>query len=525
MKDSWRILSIVAAIAVAASAVFLTFETPAGHVLPPGSGALIAGTPTPDGGREKVTIDSLSDSTKELVDKIIAQLMSQGLTPGVELSVQKDGKTIYEAGYGTIASSGPQAKVVPGSDTRFQIDSLTKTFTAITILRLVEQGKIDLDQPIGKYLPGLPNLSWNAIPVRSYLGMITGIPDHSETTGTFHEAIATVAAEQTSYGTGLDFEPGSKYEYSDTNYFILGELVNAVIPHQRFMPFTKANVLEPLGMTDTGFIPFGTGDLWPTPYNNCNLATPAANCVAVLPRKWNAGFTGGGFVSTMSDLEKYAIGLYHRAILSEKSYKEMWKPTKLTSGRNKNKPVNFGLGWENLAFDSNKDLLQVGKNGGGWGWGSQLTLFPQRGGSVILLRNSNPGGNLFQATIDIQFAVAHPHLKPAITAGAEPNTCGGTLVVQGSGFLPNEQVSITVKHAPGFNSPQNLGVLGKSGPLGNVTIHIPYSLNPASGLPGCAFSSTATTSVTIIATGEISGETSTEFYLRNCGIAWGACAA
>lgn len=523
MKHSWKITWIVAGVAVTFWVGFLTLQWQACIALEPGSAALVSGAPAPGESEENVTINSLSDSTKQLVDTIITQLMAQGLTPGVELSIQKNGKTVYEVGYGAIAKSGPQSKVPPGPNTRFQIDSLTKTFTAMAVLRLVEKGKIDLDHPIIEYYPFLPNAQWAAIPVRSYLGMITGIPPNSATTGSYQAAIASVALLSTPYGVGLDFEPGSQYEYSDTNYFILGELVNAVSPSHRFMVFTRVNVLEPLVMSDTGLMPFGTGDLWATPYNNCDVANPS-NCVAVEPRKWNSGYSGGGFVSTMSDLEKFAIGLYHRDVLTPESYKDMWTQTKLTTGPNKHKKVVFGLGWD-VTPDSDGNPVRVSKTGGGWGWGSQLTLWPQAGYSVVLLRNSNGAGNLGQANIDIQFAVSHPHLNPAITVNANPNTCGGTLEVSGYGFLPGEQVSITVKKAPGFKSPQNLGILGKAGNAGNVTINIPYTLNPASGLPGCAFSSTATALVSISATGEISGEASAEFYLRNCAIFWGACPA
>jgi hypothetical protein len=197
----------------------------------------------------------------------------------------------------------------------------------------------------------------------------------------------------------------------------------------------------------------------------------------------------------------------------------------LTSGPNINQSVNFGLGWEDIARDSKGNLLRVSKNGGGWGWGSQLTLFPQTGYSVILLRNSSPAGNLTQAGIDIEFAVSHPGVKPAITVNGATNTCGGTLQVFGSEFLPREHVSITVKNAPGFKSPQQPALPGIADDSGNVTFQIPYSLSPFSGLPGCAFGSTATVSVTMTATGEISGEASTEISLRNCAITWGACPA
>ena len=284
------------------------------------------------------------------------------------------------------------------------------------------------------------------------------------------------------------------------------------------MPFTKESVLEPLKMTDTGFIPFGTGDLWPTPYDNGQ---------ATEPRKPNAGFSGGGFVSTMSDLEKYSTGLYNRSVLSSKSYKEMWTPTELTSGKNKGQSINFGLGWDDVALDSKGDVVRVSKNGGGWGWGSQLTFFPKAGYSVILLRNSDGSGSLPQAAIDIEGALTGlpSSAKPTISLNNVPNTCGGTLYVSASGFTPGEEVSITVKNAPGLPSPQKLGVSGKVGAHGKANIQIPYSLDPYSGLPGCRFGSTATALVTIIVTDQSGDTASTEIDLRNCGVIWTACAA
>jgi CubicO group peptidase (beta-lactamase class C family) len=499
------------------------FELRASKVRGADSFVLFASTSEPAADvDEKATIDTLSKSAKNEVDEIVRGLMSEGKTVGLELSIQKDGKTIYECGYGAIAKDPPGSKVLPGPNTRFQIDSLTKTFTAFAVLRLVEQGKIELGQPMIKYLPQ-PNPGWNPIPVRSYLGMITGIPDGGTTNGNYREVIASSATKTTPYGLGLDFEPGSKFQYSNTNFFILGELVTAFSPpggpQHGFMPFTRENVLEPLGMADTGFIPFGSGDLWPTPYDN-DKATD--------PRKPNAGFSGGGFVSTMSDLEKYAIGLYNRSVLSPKSYKEMWTPTVLTSGMNKGQSIKFGLGWDDVSLDAKGDVVRVSKNGGGWGWGSQLTFFPKAGYSVILLRNSNPAGNLPQAAIDIEDALTGlpSSAKPALAVNEDAtNTCGGTLYLTGTGFTPGEEVTITVKSAPGSRSPQKLGLVGKVGPRGRVRIQLPYSFDSFSSLPGCGFGSTATALVTIIATDQSGDQASTEIYLRNCGITWTACPA
>ncbi len=115
---------------------------------------------------------------------------------------------------------------------------------------------------------------------------------------------------------------------------------------------------------------------------------------------------------------------------------------------------------------------------------------------------------------------------PMISVNNVTNQCGGTLYVSGSGFTAGEQVHITVKNAPGLESPQRIGTaVGVASKQGKVTIQIPYSTNPYSGLPGCGNGTTATVVVTITATDESRHSASTEIYLRNCGITWGACPA
>jgi hypothetical protein len=116
--------------------------------------------------------------------------------------------------------------------------------------------------------------------------------------------------------------------------------------------------------------------------------------------------------------------------------------------------------------------------------------------------------------------------KPTISVNNVTNQCGGTLYVSGSGFAEGEQVHIIVRNAPGLKSPQRIGTaVGVASKQGKVSIQIPYSINPYSGLPGCGNGTTATVVVTIIATDESRHRASTEIYLRNCGITWGACSA
>lgn len=337
---------------------------------------------------QRPTVNSLTPAQKSQIDQLVAAFMQAGKTTGVELAVQKNGKTIYECGYGTISQN---SKVAPGPDTHFQIDSLTKSFTAMAILKLAEQGKLDIDQPFSKYIKSAsPN--WNSITVRQLLGMVSGIPDGGTMTGTYQQVIAKAAQKTGGYKKGLDFQPGSKYEYSNNNYFILGEIANAVSPQKNFMDYCQAEILEPLRMMETGFIDWNqTGPLW---------ATGSINGKAVKPRNPMSGFTGGGFTTTMSDLELFGAGLYNRSVLSAATYKDMWTPTVMTTGPNKGQNVVFGLGWD-IGLGPKGGLLKVSKNGGGYGWGSQLTYFPQTVITVLVLRNSSGGGAMgpFSAAI------------------------------------------------------------------------------------------------------------------------------
>jgi len=116
------------------------------------------------------------------------------------------------------------------------------------------------------------------------------------------------------------------------------------------------------------------------------------------------------------------------------------------------------------------------------------------------------------------------NLKRVIAVNNVANSCGGTLNVSGTGFFPSDHVTVSAENVPGYKASQQVvagsGVADKSG---NLTIQLPYSFNPYSGLPGCAYASGATATVTITAAGEISGKASTKGYIRNCALTWTAC--
>jgi len=295
-------------------------------------------------------------------------------------------KVVFECGFGTTLI-GSQS--VPTNTTRFQINSVTKSFTAMAVLRLAELGLISIDEPIGTYVQ-LPNTSWNKIPIRLYLGMLSGVPDGSTSSGSYEQVVQRVANQQAQFAKGLATEPGSAYLYSDPSYFILGTLLEQVSAQKDFGKFVGAEILQPLQMNNTGLIPFGSGPSWATPYLNGKPAKP---------RSPISGFSGGGFVSTLQDLEKFAIGLQQKAVLSEESYKAMWTAQQFTCGPQKGQQSPWGLGW-GVSSGTGSRPQTIAKNGGGWGWASQITYLPSKGVSVILLQNSK-GENLLGLSLKI----------------------------------------------------------------------------------------------------------------------------
>jgi len=304
------------------------------------------------------------------IDSIVNGFLSSTGTPGAIVSIQQNGATTFARGYGSI---GAQASA-PTASTSFQIDSLTKSFTALAVLRLWEQGTIaSLTDPLGKYLAKLDNPAWGTIRIDQLLAMVSGIPDSGSATLTYKECLASIAEEK------LMFPPGSQYFYSNSNFFLLGELIDAV--GGGFGPYTKANVLDVFGMPNTGLIPYADAADPATPYGNGK------------PQAWRSplcGYSGGGFASTMADLETYALGLLAGEVLKPSTYALMWTNYPLTNGTK----GPFGLGWD-VVTNPDGSLAYAGKDGGGYGWGSYVLVSPpENRGVCVLINNDAPAGEL-----------------------------------------------------------------------------------------------------------------------------------
>lgn len=194
------------------------------------------------------------DAASARVDEIVRARMQEQKIPGVSLAVIRDGKIIKATGYG-LANVELNVPVTPQSV--FHTESVGKTFTAVGVLILAEEGKVGLDDKITKYLPESP-AAWKDVTVRQLLTHTSGIPDYlGEFTGkslvdlqknySEDEVVRIIASQP------LDFQPGEQRAYSSSGYVLLGALIRHVT-RKNWADFLQERIFGPLGMTSTRVI-------------------------------------------------------------------------------------------------------------------------------------------------------------------------------------------------------------------------------------------------------------------------------
>ena len=269
----------------------------------------------------------------ELDDYITAQMNKQHI-PGLALAVVKSGHIEKSAGYG-LANVELSVPVHP--DTVFQIQSITKTFTSSGVMRLVEEGRIGLDDKITKHLDNLPE-SWKDVTVRHLLSHTSGIKDFiNEPTVDMRKDLQPEDVIESLRLLPLNFQPGEKYSYSNTGYHLLAMIIHK-ITGQYWGEFLQERILVPLEMNDTRVISLSgiitnraSGYLWEDgELRNGRFIAPTI-----------LAYAGGGLRSTVLDLAKWDAALYTEKILKRSTLDQMWAPMKLNDGSDS----SYGLGW------------------------------------------------------------------------------------------------------------------------------------------------------------------------------------
>jgi CubicO group peptidase (beta-lactamase class C family) len=282
------------------------------------------------------SVDTLDPNLAARVDRVAAQVLEQTGVPSASVAVVQHGKLVYTHAYG-LARLDPRTPATP--DMRYSIGSISKQFTAAAILLLQEEGKLSLDDTVGKYIPGLTE--GDKVTIRQILSHTSGFQDYWPEDYLMTPMRKPESAQQILDTWGkkpLDFEPGTKWQYSNTNFVIAGRIVET-ITGAPLMDLLTTRIFRPLGMHsvwNSDETKLTTADA--TPYIR-NALGP----LRVAPKEGRGWmFAAGELAMTAHDLALWDESLIAQSVLKPESYKQMFTEVKLKDG----KGTKYGLGVE-----------------------------------------------------------------------------------------------------------------------------------------------------------------------------------
>ena len=311
------------------------------------------------------------DTAKE-IDSYVRSEMSKQKIPGVSLAILQNGKISILKSYG-LANVEHNVPVKP--ETVFQSGSMGKQFTAAAVMILVQQGKISLDDNISKYFPDAP-ATWKDITVRHLLTQTSGMGDYPDEIDLRRDYSEDQYLEFFTKAP-LNFAPGTRWDYSNVGYVILGTLIRKVTG-KFYGDFLQEEIFKPLGMTSARVI--SEADIVPNRAAGYRLVNGSLKNQQWVSPSTNSTADGSLYFSIL-DLAKWDAALYTDIPLKQSSWQQIWTPAKLVDG--KQKP--YGFGW----FTDRLHNRRIMFHGGAWqGFKSFIVRFPDDKLSIIFFANS-----------------------------------------------------------------------------------------------------------------------------------------
>ncbi|HTZ54771.1 MAG TPA: serine hydrolase domain-containing protein [Candidatus Acidoferrum sp.] len=349
-------------------------------------GALVLGLGLPSA----ALADALSSGQVTKIDAIVGAAMAKQHLVGVEVAVGRNGGTLFVKGYGL----RDKAKGLPvTANTVFPTGSIGKQFTAACVMLLVQQGKVNLDSKVARYLPAVPHAS--EITVRELLNQTSGLHDYLEnkalvaalfggTWMTHHPSSYYVGLTK---GDPLAFKPGTKWQYSNTNYEILGMLV-AKVSGESYEQFVTDNIFKAQGLDSMQYL------TWSIPVGDdvTRGYTYAKGANTQLPRydmSW--GGSAGALASNASDLVKWDGAFFGGKVISATNVTVATTPPHgitmgMHSGNTQSQIASgYGFGWV-IGKDEGRTIIW--HNGGIVGARTMNATFPADGLEIVVLTNA-----------------------------------------------------------------------------------------------------------------------------------------
>ncbi|HMC22489.1 MAG TPA: serine hydrolase domain-containing protein, partial [Thermoanaerobaculia bacterium] len=320
------------------------------------------------------TSAAAQDTFTSNVDKAVNEILAKTGAPSASIAVVKDDKILYTHAYGN-ARIDPPMPATP--EMRYSIGSISKQFTAAAILMLAEEGKLSLDDRVVRWLPDLTRAG--DVTLRELLSMTSGYQDFWPQDYVMPRMLEPVTAQEILNDWArkpLDFEPGTKWQYSNTNYVIAGVIVEKVagmplldlLQRRVFGPLQMSSVfntdLSGLGANDpTRYLRYALGPLRPAPKEG---------------RGWM--FAAGELAMTPRDLALWDISLIDQAILKPASYRALETEVQLVNGVGTRYALGLGVG----ITDGRRFVSHGGEVSG---FTATNTVYPDDRAAVVVLTN------------------------------------------------------------------------------------------------------------------------------------------
>jgi len=345
-----------------------------------------------------VAQNQLAPDLASSIDKIAQQVLRDTGVPSASVAVVKNGEIAYVRAYGN-ARMDPKVPARP--QMRYSIGSISKQFTATAILMLAEEGKLSLDDPVARFLPDLTRAS--EVTVRQLLSHTSGYQDYWPQDYVPPFMLQPVTADKILdmwAKKPLDFDPGTKWQYSNTNYVIAGVIAEKA-SGMPLLEFLQKRVFAPLKMESVANIDQSRlGDTDPSGYMRYALGPPRR--APKEGRGWL--FAAGELAMPARELAKWDIGLINQALLRPASYKEMETEVRLKNGDG----TKYALGLDVSTQAGHRMLEHSGEVSG---FTSDNIVYPDDRVAVAVLTNQDA------ATAASQIA---RKISPLLLAGSNP---------------------------------------------------------------------------------------------------------
>src|SRR5688572_25627258 len=343
-------------------------------------------------------------------DSLVFTYLAESRAPSAAFAVIRGNDTLA---YGAHGLANVEAWRAPTATTIYQIGSITKQFTSAAIMKLVDQGRVKLDDDLSKYVPQFP-LQGKKVSIRQLLNHTSGIHSYTSSPAwakTWNDALSPDAIVRFVAADTFDFAPGTAYRYNNTGYVLLGMVIEKA-SGQKYANYLDAQFFKPLGLRQTSYCPSKTTDpAFALGYSKgTSGGTERAKFLDL-----SHPFSAGALCSTVGDLAKWQRALDAGKVVSPASYALMSTADSLNSGRK----INYGFGLVPGVFNGHKTISHTG---GIPGFATAATYVPDDSLSIVVYTNFDGVSpqSLVQNLLRVAYGEAPVGRGAAAAASAAP---------------------------------------------------------------------------------------------------------